>query len=333
MTKTYKAVMLMGKGGPEQLVQVDLPLEPPKQGELRVKVLATGVGPTDITMRRGNYPYAPKMPFVQGYDCVGLVDAIGTGVEGFAVGEKVCALLVYGGLGEYVTRGAEHWVKVPAGLDDAEVVALVLNYATAYQAIHRVAELRPGQTALVNGANGGVGQALVELLRVHGVHVIGGAAASKHTLIASLGATPIEGRAAPLDAGVRALLPEGVDAAFDGLGGASTSQCLRSLKRGGVLVWYGFSGVGNSIPALVRGAFSFFVGAPLSRKRGRFYGITKLYREDPGPLLDDLPKLMKLLADRKIAPRIAARMPLLDVRAANELLERGGVSGKIVMVA
>lgn len=333
MTTTYRAVMLMGKGGPEKLVQVDLPLEAPKPGELRVKVVATGVGPTDITMRRGTYPYAPKFPFVQGYDCVGTVDALGEGVTGFAKGDKVCALLVHGGLGEYVTRGAEHWVKVPPGLDDAEVVALILNYATAYQALHRSAQLQKGQTALVNGANGGVGQALLELLRVHGVKAIGGAAASKHALVSALGATPIEGRTAALDDGVHALQPEGVDAAFDGLGGASTGQCLRAVKKGGVLVWYGFSGTGGSLLSLARGAGAFFVGSLLAGKKSRFYGITKLYREDPRPLREDLPKLMELLAQGKIKPRIADRLPLLEVRAANERLERGGIDGKIVMVA
>ena len=72
-------------------------------------------------------------------------------------GDQVCALLVHSGYSTHVVRGAEHWVKVPDGLDDVLVVALILNYGTAYQMIHRVARLAPGQSALVNAANGGVG--------------------------------------------------------------------------------------------------------------------------------------------------------------------------------
>lgn len=83
-----------------------------------MKVRATGVGATDITMRRGFYPYAPPIPFVPGYESVGIVNAVGAGVTTLEEGDRVCALLVYGGYATYVVRGAEHWVKVPEGLDD-----------------------------------------------------------------------------------------------------------------------------------------------------------------------------------------------------------------------
>jgi NADPH:quinone reductase len=113
---------------------------------------------------RGYYPYAPKLPFVQGYDVVGDVDGIGAGVTGLGPGDRVAALTVHGGYAEYLYRGAEHFVRVPDNLDDAELVALILNYATAYQMIHRVAAQRAGESALVTGASGGGGQALLELI-------------------------------------------------------------------------------------------------------------------------------------------------------------------------
>ncbi len=327
-----QAVMLTKKGGPEVLEVVEQPLPEPGPGELRVKVRATGVGSTDVTMRRGSYPYAPAMPFVPGYETVGSVDAIGAGVTGFCVGDRVAALLVHGGYATYVVRGAEHWVKVPVGLDDAEAVALILNYITAYQMIHRTAALQPGQWALVNGANGGVGQALLDLLRAHGVHAIGAASAKRHDVVHSYGATPIEGRLTPLDESVRQLLPEGVDAAFDAIGGEQTGQALRSLKRGGTLVWYGFMGAG-SLLSMLRSAVNTFLWARLTGKTGAFYGITLLYRKDPRPLRQDLPKLFALLAESKIRPRIAERLPLLDARRANERLEAGNIEGKLVLLA
>ena len=136
---TYRAVMMTKKGGPEVLETVEQPLRDPAPGEARVRVRACGVGATDVTMRRGYYPYAPKIPFVQGYDVVGEIDALGEGATGVAKGDRVAALTVHGGYAEYLYRGAEDFVKVPEGLDDADVVALILNYATAYQMIHRVA--------------------------------------------------------------------------------------------------------------------------------------------------------------------------------------------------
>jgi NADPH:quinone reductase len=333
MTSTMQAVMLMKKGGPEVLERRELPLPEPGPGELRVKVRATGVGATDVTMRRGFYPYAPPLPFVPGYETVGEVDAIGAGVSGFRRGERVCALLVHGGYATHVVRGAEHWVKVPDGLDDAEVAALVLNYVTAYQAIHRAARLPAGATALVTGAAGGVGQALVQLLGAHGARVVAAASPRSHALLAELGAVPIEGRAAPVDAATLRAVAGGVDAAFDGIGAAALRQCIRATRRGGVVVWYGFMGMDRSLGAVARSAFDLFVGAPLRGRRGRFYGITARYRKDPRPLREDLPVLFRLLGERAIVPRIAARLPLLDARAANERLERGGVDGKIVLVA
>jgi hypothetical protein len=177
---------LKGRGGLDQLQQVELPLEPPQHGEIRIRVRASGVGFTDISKRTGYYLFAPRFPFVEGYEVLGDVDAIGPGVTGFILGQRVCALTVYGGWAEYFTRAADHFVPVPNGLDDAEVIALILNYVTAWQMIHRTAAMQPGQTALVTGANGGVGTALLELLSVHKVRAFGSASRQHFHLIASL---------------------------------------------------------------------------------------------------------------------------------------------------
>jgi NADPH2:quinone reductase len=223
-------------------------------------------------------------------------------------------------------------MKVRDGLDDVQTVALILNYVTAYQMIHRKARLQPRQWALVNAANGGVGQALLDLLRAHGVSTIGAAAKARHHIVTSYGATPIEGRSTPLDVGVHAVRVEGVDAAFDGVGGAHTRQCVSSTRRGGITVWYGFAGA-QGLPSIVHSALSLFVGARLRGRRGSFYGITMLYRKNPQPFREDLLTLFNLLAQEKISPRIAQTFPLLDARKANEQLEAGGMDGKLVLVA
>ena len=137
---TYRAVMLTKKGGPEVLQVVDQPVIDPGPGEVRITVRATGAGGTDITMRRGSYAFAPPIPFVPGYEVVGEVDAVGAGVTELRVGQRVAALLVHCGYAERVVRKATEFVPVPEGLDDAQAVALILNYVTAYQAIHRTAK-------------------------------------------------------------------------------------------------------------------------------------------------------------------------------------------------
>jgi NADPH:quinone reductase-like Zn-dependent oxidoreductase len=97
MTTLYRAMMVTKAGGPEALVRVELPVEEPRAGQLRVRVRAAGVGSTDLMLLRGEYRYAPKLPVVPGYEIAGTVDAIGPGVTGFALGQRVAALTVYGG--------------------------------------------------------------------------------------------------------------------------------------------------------------------------------------------------------------------------------------------
>src|SRR5215471_20237127 len=237
---TYRAVMLTKKGGPEVLQIVELPIEPPGPGQLRVRVRAAGVSSTDLTMLAGNDRYAPKIPFVVGYEVAGVVEAIGAGVTGFAVGERVAALTVYGAFAELLVREAEHFLPIPDGVSDRDAAAVILNYMTAWQMIHRVAKVRPGQTALVTGAAGGVGTAALQLLRLAGLKTYGAASAPKHATLRSLGAIPIDYRAGPIDHLTRALEPKGVDYVFDAVGGANIGPCIGALRRGGTLVGFGF---------------------------------------------------------------------------------------------
>jgi NADPH:quinone reductase-like Zn-dependent oxidoreductase len=329
----YRAVQLQGKGGLDQLQLVELPLEPPKPGELRIKVRATGAGSTDITMRQMRYLFAPPWPFVQGYEVLGVVDALGDGVTGFRIGQRVCALTVYGAWAEYLTREAENFVPVPDGVDDGEAVALILNYVTAFQMMHRSAKVKTGDLVLVSGANGGVGTALLELCRLEGVRALGAASPKHFDYVRELGAEPIESRARPLDELVHEKYPQGVDAAFDALGGSGTREHIRATRKGGTVVGYGFMRARGSTLSALRTFASLFLGSRLAGRRGTFYGITAVYRKDKQPLKEDLPKLLDLLAQKKLRPRIAARLPLLDGKRAQEMLEAGGVNGKIVLLA
>jgi NADPH:quinone reductase len=332
MAATYRAVMIMKPGGPEVLQCVELPLELPGPGQLRVRVRAAGVGSTDFTMLAGNYSFAPKIPFVPGYEIAGIVDAIGGGVAGFQVGQRVAALTVHGGFGEFLVREAEHFVSIPDAVSDVEAAAAILNYVTAWQMIHRVARVRRGQTALVTGAAGGVGTATLQLLRLAGLKTYGAASSPKHGTVRKLGATPLDYRAAPIDRLMRALEPQGVDYVFDAIGGANIGLCIGAARRGGTVVGYGFMSVAGKL-ATAAMFLNLFVGARLRGRRGTFYGITLLYRKDPAPLREDLPKIFTLLAEKKVVTLVAATFPLLEAKQALELLAKGAVEGKIVLTS
>ena len=326
----YHAVLLPKKGGPEVLQVVELPFEAPGPRQIRVRVRAAGVGATDLIVLAGNYRYAPKIPFVPGYEAVGVVDAIGADVKGFDVGQRVAALTVYGGLAEFLVRDSEHFIPIPDAVSDRDAAAVILNYVTAWQMIHRVAKVQSGQSALVTGAAGGVGTAALQLLTLAGVRTYGSASAPKHDTLRALGATPIDYRAGSLDRLTRALEPTGVDYAFDAIGGANIGPCIGALRRGGMLVGFGFLGASGALSQLAMFA-NIFLGSRLRGRVGKFYGITMLYRKNPLPLREDLPRIFALLAAKKIAPRIQRTFPLLEARQALELLAAGSVDGKIVL--
>ena len=329
-TATYRAYVITRPGGPEVLEGRDLPIAEPGPGELRVRVRACGVGATDLMMLGGNYRFAPKLPIVGGYEVAGEVEAICGGVRGFHIGQRVAALTVHGGFAERLTREARHFVPIPDGVSDVQAASLVLNYVTAWQMIHRVAKPKPGTTALVTAAAGGVGTALLQLLKLAGVKAYGTASRSKHDLVERLGGIAIDYHDAAIDRLVRAREARGVDVAFDALGGSGINACLRALRRGGTVVGYGFMAAKSRL-AVLRMFFDVFIGARLRGRRGRFYGISLWYRKDPKPFLEDLPKIFEAVANGQIEPVIAKVLPLAEVRQALELLESGKLAGKIVL--
>ena len=326
----YRAVMLPRVGGPDVLRAVDLPLPAPGPKQLRVRIRAAGVGSTDLMMLEGRYNYAPPMPFVPGYEIAGVVDAIGAEVSNFHIGQRVAALTLHGGFAEYIVRDAEHFIPVPDGVSDVQAAGAVLNYVTAWQMIHRVAKVQCGQTALVTGAAGGVGTAALQLLRLAGVKTYGAASPAKHAVIRELGAIPIDYRQGRLDRLVRAAEPHGVDIVFDAIGGSNVTPCIKALRAGGMLVGFGFMYVKSKFAALASVANA-VIGPRLRGRRGAFYGITMLYRKDPKPLREDLPKIFALIAHGSVDPLIDAVFPLRSVHEALERLAAGKAAGKIVL--
>jgi alcohol dehydrogenase-like protein len=163
-----RVVQVRRFGGPDGLEVVDAPLPKAGRGEVRVRMRASSLEYTDVVIRRRLYPQTMRRrpPFVLGYDVVGEIDQLGDGVSGFQLGDRVANLTVLGSNAAYCTLRADRLTRVPAGLDAAEAAALILSWTTAYQLLHRAARVQRGQRALVQGAAGAVGQALLVLGRL-----------------------------------------------------------------------------------------------------------------------------------------------------------------------
>ncbi len=330
---SYKKVILNEFGGPEVLqVVTENTLPKPGAGEVRVKVLAASATFTDTLIRKGiYYGFKETPPLSPGYDMVGVVDEIGESVEGFEIGQMVADLTVWGAYSQYLLRPTSGLVAVPPGLDPAEAVSMVLSYVTAYQLLHRLAKVQPGQRILVHGAGGAVGTALLQLGSLLDLEMYGTASASKRELVEGLGATHIDYASEDFLAKMQAI--GGVDAAFDFIGGDNFKRSFKSLRVGGILVPYGFyddaMGKGGSVPMdYVKVAMWNIL--PNGRKTA-FYSIGGMRAKHPDWFKEDLAALFILLSAGKIKPAIERRMKLEDAAQAHELIEQAAVKGRIVL--
>ena len=333
-------------GGPDALQVVEEERPEPRDGEVRVRVFAAGVALPDIMAREGVHPETPRPPFTPGWDLVGEVDRLGVGVSGIEPGQIVAAMPIHGAYAEFVCLPQRELVPVPSGLDAAEAVSLILNYVTAYQMLHRSAKVKPGERALIHGAAGGVGTALLQLGRLAGLAMYGTCSSRTAPFVSDLGAIPIDYRHQDFVEEIRRLASDGVDAVFDPIGGAHLWQSRKALRPGGRVVGYGLStslrekGLTSSRPGRrqrFRGTavFGLYIAAGWllpGRRRVVPYSIQTLKRLKPKLFRQDLIALLDLLQQRKIKPLVAQRFPLAEARHAQEMLGKGGVVGKIVLL-
>lgn len=342
----HHRIVVSQYGGADALGLVEEEVPEPKAGEVRVKVLAAGVAMPDVMAREGIHPETPRVPYTPGWDLVGVVDSLGREVFGFRAGQLVAAMPIYGAYAGYVCLKQEELAPVPAGLDPAETVSLVLNYVTAYQMLHHSAKVKPGQSILVHGASGGVGTALLQLGRLLGLTMYGTCSSRGAAAVTELGGTPVDYNRDDLAQEVLRLSGGGVDAVFDPFGGEHLWRSRDVLRAGGRVVAYGntTSLRSEGLGATRRGrrnplhgipGFGLYIAGGLvlpGRKRIVPYSIQWLKRVRPALFRHDLTTLFELLRKRELKPLVAFRMPLSEAKEAHELLSKGGVIGKIVLL-
>jgi NADPH:quinone reductase-like Zn-dependent oxidoreductase len=337
LVRKYKHIVIPKFGGPENLLLAEDELLEPQANEVRVKVLAAGVSFADILMREGLHPESMihgRPPFTPGWDVVGVVDKLGDNVSTWQTGQMVAALPIVGGYSEYILLSSDELVPVPPGLDPGEAVSLVLNYATAYQMLHRCAHIKPGETILIHGAAGGVGTALLQLGKLENLKMYGTASSSKHDIVSSLGGIPIDYKSVDLVQEITNLTSRdgggerGVDAVFDAIGGKSFKSSYEMLRSGGRLIAYG----AFSPTDIEYWLMMFTLNLVPDTREFNLYSIQTLKRLKPDWFHADLDLLFNLLKQGKIKPILAARMPMNQAAQTHGLLVSGSVEGKIVLI-
>ncbi|MEP6619106.1 MAG: zinc-binding dehydrogenase [bacterium] len=333
--------VVIARYGPADVLQlVTAPLPTPNHGEVRIRIEAAGVSFGDVAQRSNLFfGGAPKLPYAPGYDVVGTVNAIGEGVSGMAVGDRVAALTMFGGYARYVCVPATWAVSVPSHLDAAQVVALVLNYTTAWQMLRRTTRLREGDAILVYGASGGVGSAILDIARHLRLAVAAAASKRWHNALGNQADFLFDERDPSSLNALRQFRPEGFDAAFDPLGGSHVWKTRSLVAKHGKLVAFGIGsavkpGGKRDLTEVARLLLLLGMAKVWPRPTAELYAmdqrvkVAALRRE----IDDDLREMVALLAAGAIAPRIGATFALHDAQRAHELLESRNNIGKIVLV-
>jgi len=317
----YKKVVVTAFGGPEVLQVVEEELRQPQPGEVLVKVYAAGVARAD-SIRRSSDSFGQVPPFSLGFDFTGKVEAIGDGVTTFEVGQSVVGINEnLDSYSEYIYASPEWMVAIPETVDLAQAACLGLNYLVALQALHRVANVRAGERALVLGASGGVGTAFIELGKLASLEVYGTAATTKTDLISKLGAIPIDYQRENLEQRIKDIE---FDVVFDGVFDKYLKPAYERLRANGKYIVFGFS----TPPQEYEQMLEKIKNQDSVRMHNRAvinFGILEPYTED-------LAQLAEYLASGKIVPLVHERIPLHEAPRAHELLESGTVSGKIVLM-
>lgn len=328
-----KALRTHAAGGPETLTLDDLPDPVPGKGEVLVRVHACSINFPDTLMIRDLYQFRPERPYAPGSELAGTIEALGEGVSGWSVGDRVIAMIGNGGLAEKVVAPVSRLFGLPEGLDFATGASLLMTYGTTIHGLKDRGHIKAGDTVLVLGAAGGVGLSAVELAKAFGARVIAAVSNEEKAQVArEAGADDvvIYGRA-PFDkAQSKALAeqfkaacgPNGADIVYDIVGGDYSESALRAIAWEGRFLVVGFPAGIAKLPLNLTLLKSCDVC-------GVFWGAWTA--REPAAFKAEVDELFALLKAGKINPRISQRFTLDQGRDAIATLENRQAMGKVVV--
>ena len=320
-----RAIQVSQVGGPEVLTLVDVPVPQPGPGEALVQIKAAGVNFIDVYFREGRYP-AP-LPFINGQEASGVVTAIGGGVSGVRVGERVAYTGVRGSYAEYAVVPADRLVAIPDQLSFETAAAVMLQGMTAHYLSHSTYPIQRGDTVLIHAAAGGVGLLLVQMAKYLGARVIGTAgSAAKAGLAREAGADEvILYNEDDFEVETKRLTSnEGVHVVYDGVGQATFEKDLNVLRPRGYLVLFG--GSSGAVPP--------FDLIQLSQKGSLFVTRPSLhhYIHSRAELEQRSNDVLRMFASGDVKLRIHKVYPLAEAQLAHRDLEARKTSGKLLLV-
>jgi NADPH2:quinone reductase len=314
-------------GGPDSLRREEVAAVPARSGQIVIDVRAAGCNFFDILITQGKYQVRPDLPFSPGAEVAGTVREIGAGVEGFSLGDRVSALLEYGGFASTVAAPQERVFPMLPQMTFEQAAALGLVYQTSYVGLLHRASLQPGETLLVHAAAGGVGLAAVQIGAALGARVIGTAGTpDKLDLVKRHGAEiALNYRDADWVERVKDLTDgRGADVIYDPVGGDTFDLSTKCIAFEGRILIIGFAS--GRIPS-----------AQLNRVLVKNFSLVGLhwglyFEKNPQVLQDAHKAISRLHADGKIVPVVSATYPLTEAGAALEALGARKTTGKVVLV-
>jgi len=321
-----RAVVCRAWGGVEDLKVVEVPAPAPGPGEVLISVRATAVNYADALLVAGRYQTKPALPFSPGLETAGVVAATGEGVTRFARGDRVMAVLPYGGLAELAVAPEAETFAIPDGMTFEEAGAFPIAYISSHVALRWQGRLEPGETLLVLGAAGGVGLTAVEIGKAMGARVIAGAStAEKLAAARRRGADETVNYASEnLTERVMALTDgKGADVCFDPIGGDLFDAALSALGWGGRILLVGFVGGVPQIPA----------NRLLVKHRAALGSSLRYFRwHAPDKLRRSVEELLGWYGEGRLRPLITHRLPLERTAEAIRLLTDRKAHGKVVVL-
>lgn len=337
-----KAIVLARYGTPREAFELrEVPTPEPAAGQARIAVEAFGLNYADVSARHGTYRDAPPVPCVIGYEVVGRIDGLGSGVSGPEVGTRVVAFTRFGGYARAAVTDARAAIPIPDDLDAGVAAALATQGCTAYFCAAEMVRLHAGDRVLVHAAGGGVGTLLVQLCKHSGCVVYGTAGSDeKLEYLRQLGVDyPINYRRVDFGEEIRRLRgPGGLDVIFDSLGGSYVRKGLQLLAAGGRMVCLGAAARGTGrLQALQDLAFAASFGmihpVPLLVASRSIIGVNMLRVADERPAVLErcLKAVMALHREGVLRPTVGGRFPVERIADAHELLESRKSTGKVVV--
>jgi NADPH:quinone reductase-like Zn-dependent oxidoreductase len=338
-----RQIWISKAGAPEVLQLREAPDPEAGPGTVRIRVKAAGVNFADVMARMGLYPDAPPLPCVVGYEVAGVVDRVGSGVTGFAEGDRVVSLTRFGGYSDTVVVPVAQVTRITEGLSFEVAAAIPVNWLTAWLMLVHLGNVHAGERVLVHAAAGGVGQAAVQIARWRGATVLGTASRSKHDRLREAGVEhAIDYREQDFETEVMKLTGgKGVHIVLDAVGGSSFQKSYRCLAPLGRLFLFGVSSfvpnrtrMGNVVSALSGlWAMPRFRAIPLMDDNRGVHGVNlgHLWSETE-QLSASLREILGLVEQGRFKPVIDSTFPFDRAAEAHTRLQDRGNFGKVLLI-